>query len=170
MTRISSWWNHLQCRRCGHTFRRGDMVRVDQAARTVEHLVPGLRCGLPADAAGGVDEIAGFREGLMSTWPVPAGPRMRRLEPDDWRIPEGPGDLRDANVCLHCGHTFRPGEYVVVCPCQPEQPSTGGPPRAAACGRAVHRDPAAGLCCWESWQPDGVVTVCPVTQTRVDGA
>jgi len=27
----------------------------------------------------------------------------------------------------------------------------------------------AGLSCWESWRPDGRVTVCPVTQTAVGG-
>lgn len=173
LTRLSSWWNHLRCTSCGHTFRRGDRVLVDSRERTVAHLVSGLACGAQPDPgipAGPADEVAAFRDGLMSAWPVPAGTRLRTISADDWRIPKGPADVRDANVCLHCGHTFRAGECVVVCPCRPERlphDDEDGPPRPAVCGRAVHRDPAAGLPCWESWRPDGEVTVCPVTQTGV---
>jgi hypothetical protein len=171
VTLLSSWWNHLRCTGCGHTFRRGDRVRVSQRMRTVVHLVPGLDCGAPADnepAASASTDIAAFREGLLSAWPAPEGTRIMRLPAGDWRIPDGPDDVRDTNVCLHCGHTFRAGEYVVVCPCRPMLPlQPGGTTRPAACGRGVHRDPAIGLSCWESWRPDGTVTVCPVTQTKV---
>jgi hypothetical protein len=169
ITKLSSWWNHLHCRTCGHTFRRGDRVRVNMAERTVTHLVPGLACGEPAGDSAADAEVAAFRAGVLAAWPVPEGVRVRQLAADDWRIPAGPADLREANVCLHCGHTFRAGEYVVVCPCRPALPQAAdGEPRTASCGRAVHRDPAAGLSCWEQWRPDGVVTVCPVTQVRVD--
>lgn len=169
VTRLSSWWNHLRCRRCGHTFRRGDRVRVNDRERTVVHLAPDLDCGVPRPGSQDAeDEIAAFRDGLRSAWPATSGTRLRRLADDDWRIPKGPDDVRDANVCLHCGHTFRPGEYVIVCPCRPEQPAgLGGPRMAPGCGRAVHRDPAAGLSCWDSWRPDGTVSICPVTQTAV---
>jgi hypothetical protein len=161
VTRLSSWWNHLRCRSCGHTFRRGDPVRVRRRERSVVHLVPGLRCGTPAaDDQGAAAEVAAFRDGLLSAWPAPPGLRLRRLAADDWRLPDGPRDLRDTNVCLQCAHTFRPGESVIVCPC---------PLEPAGCGRAVHRDPAVGLSCWEAWRPDGSVTICPVTQTAVGG-
>jgi hypothetical protein len=167
VTRPSSWWNHLHCRRCGQTFRRGDRVRVNHSVRQVEHLAAGLDCGGPTAAPGETGDIVALRQGLLSTWPVPDGLRIRRLSADDWRLPRGPGDLRDANVCLHCGHTFRAGEYVIVCPCRPAGSAADGDPQAAGCGRAVHRDPAAGRSCWESWRPNGVVTICPVTQVRV---
>jgi hypothetical protein len=171
VTMLSSWWNHLRCTRCGHTFRRGDRVRVSQRTRTAEHLVAGLNCGQAADAeaaASAGTDVAAFREGLLAAWPAPEGTRIMRLPAGDWRIPSGPADVRDSNACLQCGHTFRAGEYVVVCPCRPTLPLLpGGTPRPAGCGRAVHRDPAIGLSCWESWRPDGSVAVCPVTQTMV---
>jgi hypothetical protein len=171
VTKLSSPWNHLRCDRCSHTFRRGDRVRVNRRERTVLHLVPGLGCAAPAGTDAAEEEFAAFRAGLLSAWPAPVGTRVQQLAAGDWRIPHGPGDVRDAHLCLHCGHTFRAGEYVVVCPCRPELPLTpGGPPQRAACGRAVHRDPAIGLPCWESWRPDGRVIVCPVTQIRVDQA
>jgi hypothetical protein len=170
VTRPSSDWNHRRCHRCGQTFRRGDRVRVSDRGRTVVHLAPGLGCAGPADADSAREEVGAFRAGLLAEWPAGAGLRLRQLDATDWRIPRGPGDLRDSHVCLQCGHTFRPGEYVVVCPCRPTQPpNPDGSPREAACGRAVHRDPAAGLSCWESWRPDGQVKVCPVTQVNVGG-
>jgi hypothetical protein len=171
VTRPSSWWNHLRCRRCGQTFRRGDRVKVSHQERTVVHLAPGLRCAGPADDGAAQEEAAAFRSGLLAEWPADPALRLRQLAATDWRIPHGPDDLRDSNVCIQCGHTFRPGEYAVICPCRPTfPPHQDGSPREAACGRAIHRDPAAGLSCWESWHPDGAVPVCPVTQVNVGEA
>jgi hypothetical protein len=157
-TSPTSWWNHGFCGTCGHSFRRGDRVLVDQRARTVKHLVPNLTCGTvpgdpePADG----DELAEFASGLLSTWP--AGVPVIRLTATDPRIPRGPRVTKPP-VCLYCGHSFRPGEYVVVCPCSRDDP---------VCGTAIHRDPAIGLICWEQWRPSGGVTICPVTRARVD--
>jgi hypothetical protein len=164
VTRSSSWWNHRRCKTCGHTFRRGDRALVDPIARTAEPLVPGLRCGTgpwPAaaqDAAAAGDDRAEFAAGLLETW-RPAVP-VTLIMPGDFRIPR-PGALMPAPTCLYCGHTFRAGEYVVVCPCK----VTGG--EAPACDLAVHRDPAAGLPCWEIWQPGGVLSVCPLTTAKL---
>lgn len=160
VTRSSSWWNHTRCATCGHTFRRGDRALVDAAARTVTHLVPGLGCGSGSETAdaqrtGDLSDRDEFAEGLLSTWP-PTVP-VTRLGRRDWRIPR-PGSPRQPPTCLYCGHTFRPGEYVVVCPCQPGSPS---------CAAAVHRDPAAGLPCWDRWQPTGKLAVCPITMARL---
>jgi hypothetical protein len=160
ITRSSSWWNKQRCKTCGHTFRRGDRVLVDSVARTAQHLVPGLHCGTdPGDpgttTANGADDRDAFADGLLSTWP--ANVPISRLAPTDWRIPRG-GGQQAAPACLYCGHTFRPGEYVVICPCQPSK---------QACGTAVHRDPAAGLPCWDRWQPTGKLTVCPTTTARL---
>jgi hypothetical protein len=170
ITRSSSWWNFRRCKICGHTFRRGDRVLVDTVGRTAQHLVPGLSCGTDPDAVPGGDGtsvahpgLAGrdrddFALGLLETWP-PAVPVIR-IGASDWRLPR-PGGGRQAPTCLYCGHTFRPGEYVVVCPCRTP---LGEKP---ACGAAVHRDPAAGMPCWENWQPGGALTVCPTTSARL---
>ncbi|MBO0819815.1 MAG: hypothetical protein J2P26_03075 [Nocardiopsaceae bacterium] len=172
VTRSSSWWNRTLCKTCGHTFRRGDRALVDSAARTVVHLVPGLACGTgldrgtgpsgtdpagptaaaPPGATGDRDE---FTEGLLATWP--ANVALARIAAGDWRVPR-PGGRKTVPACLYCGHTFRPGEYVVICPCQPGQP---------ACETAVHRDPAAGLPCWDRWRPAGKLSVCPTTTARL---
>jgi hypothetical protein len=158
-TRSSSWWNYRRCKTCGHTFRRGDRVLVDAVKRTVRHLAPGLGCGAdpgPVAVTGGDRDE--FAAGLLETWPstVP----LTRIEADDWRLPR-PGDRWQAPTCLYCAHTFRAGEYVVVCPCQSDQ---GKPP---ACRTAVHRDPAAGLPCWDNWQPGGRLTICPTTTVKL---
>lgn len=155
ITRSWSWWSGTACRTCGHTFRRGDRVLVANSRHTVQHLVPGVRCGTDPEPGADTgtserDELAG---GLLATWPVSAP--VTRLAPDDWRIPRSvsPAGFRPP-VCLYCGHTFRAGEYVVICPCTPYRP---------ACGAAVHRDPAAGLPCWDRWHPEGELLVCPIT-------
>jgi hypothetical protein len=167
-TRSSSWWNFRRCKTCGHTFRRGDRVLVDPVRRIAQHLVPGLACGTDPDADLAVGEPAAtravgrdrddFAAGLLKTWPsaVP----VSRIGASDWRLPR-PDRGRQAPACLYCGHTFRPGEYVVVCPCRT---AIGEKP---ACATAVHRDPAAGLPCWDTWQPGGTLTVCPTTRAHL---
>jgi hypothetical protein len=158
-TRPSSWWNFRRCQTCGHTFRRGDLVLVDAVARTVQHLAPALDCGTsPGTATGTGRDRDEFAAGLLETWP-PTVP-VTRIEAGDWRVPRR-GGARHAPACLYCGHTFRVGEYVVICPCQSDQ----GKP--AACGTAVHRDPAVGLPCWDNWQPGGQLSVCPVTTVKL---
>jgi hypothetical protein len=163
-TRSSSWWNHRRCGVCGHTFRRGDRVLVDAAERTVRHHVPGLACyaepgsiGVAVDPVMAAEDKSELTAGLLRTWP--AGIGLSRIDEGDWRLPL-PGK-KSVPKCLFCGHTFRLGEYVVVCPCRT---ALG---ESAACGAAVHRDPAAGLPCWENWRPDGTLTVCPTTTARL---
>ncbi|WP_261567253.1 hypothetical protein [Frankia gtarii] len=82
------------------------------------------------------------------------------LAGSDWQV-DGPVVTASASWwnhlrCETCGHTFRAGEHVVVCPCG-RHPTT--------CIAAVHRDPAAGVTCWDGWRPDGVLTRCPVSLT-----
>lgn len=159
ITRSWSWWNGTYCRTCGHTFRRGDRVLVTSPTRAVQHLVPGLECGTDPEPSPdpGTAERNDLAAGLLACWPTSAP--ESQLAPDDWRIPR-PGTRADRRppVCLYCGHTFRAGEYVVICPCTPERP---------ACGAAVHRDPAAGLPCWDRWHPEGDLLVCPITLARL---
>lgn len=162
-TTLASWWNHLQCETCGHTFRRGDRVRLDATTSAVSHLDPALECGAPplADSREAQDprsgaDLAEFADGIDATWPPAGGTPVIQLSPGDWRTSRPRPPLPRAR-CLYCGHTFRNDEHVIICPCSPAEP---------ACGAAVHRDPAAGLVCWESWQPTGEVRMCPVTSTR----
>jgi hypothetical protein len=175
VTSPSSRWNHRRCRTCGQTFRRGDQVLLSEHGRVVQHADPWLRCappqatagpsagGGPAEAGGGPaeagsgDDASAFAAGLVRAFPVAGGIRALRLAGDDWRVARPRSAT--APTCLYCGHTFRAGEHIVVCPCRPLD---------AHCGAAVHRDPAAGLNCWEAWRPDSELTVCPVTLRRVD--
>ncbi|WP_250287140.1 hypothetical protein [Frankia sp. CiP1_Cm_nod2] len=209
VTHSESWWTHLRCARCRHTFRRGDRVRLraDAAigdATAVVHLDPALRCadGTPdarhpasggasardtsRDAAkgaregtgnagkdtangstangssangasGDAEELAAFAAGLLVAWPPAGDVPVVRLAAHAPQVAR-PGPGLDAAGCLVCGHTFRPGEQVVVCPCGMYR---------EVCVAAVHRDPVAGLTCWDDWRPDGGLTHCPVTLNRV---
>jgi hypothetical protein len=155
-TTKDSWWNHLICSTCGHTFRRGDQVRHVPGSAGVVHLNPALGCAVsgPAEAlALGSDDLAQFADGLAKTWPPAGKVPVTRLAEGDWRSARPRPPLERAR-CLYCAHTFRNSEHVVICPCSPRDPK---------CGAAVHRDAAAGLVCWESWQPDGQVRQCPVS-------
>lgn len=158
VTSPSSSWNHQLCTTCGHSFRRGDEVRIirDPEYRVV-HSAPALRCDPDVEPDGEPAEPSQeFAAGLLRTWPVAEHVPVTQLKTDDWRVAR-PG-LSRPPTCLYCAHTFRPGEHVVVCPCGPG---------ASRCGAAVHRDPAAGLSCWEAWRPDSALKICPVTLERV---
>ncbi len=173
VTHSESWWTHLRCTRCRHTFRRGDRVRLRGDAATgdaasVVHLGPALRCAdevagtrhpsSGGDAAGDAEELAAFAAGLLAAWPPVGDAPVVRLAVHASQVAR-PDMGPDAPACLVCGHTFRPGEHVVVCPCGVHR---------AVCVAAVHRDPVAGLTCWDDWRPDGELTHCPVTLNRVD--
>ncbi|WP_239382647.1 hypothetical protein [Frankia sp. CIT1] len=182
VTHSESWWTHLRCTRCGHTFRRGDRVRLRGDATTgdpgsVVHLDPALGCAdeavatrqhpapsgdTAADAvtntAEDAAELAAFAAGLLDAWPPAGDAPVVRLAPHAFQVAR-PDMGPDAPKCLVCAHTFRPGEQVVVCPCGLHR---------GVCVAAVHRDPVAGLTCWDDWQPDGTLTHCPVTLNRVD--
>jgi hypothetical protein len=163
VTQKSSSWAYQFCTTCGHTFRRGDRV-LRGADGSVRHLDARLRCAVTDESvtATATDEARAFAEGLLAAWPPAAHVEVVTLAAGDWRIARA-GRALSAPVCVQCAHTFRPGEMVVVCPCQPA-PAPG----SVRCGKAIHRDPAAGLPCWESWKPSGDVRVCPVSHTRVD--
>jgi hypothetical protein len=158
-TSQTSPWLSDVCDTCGQTFRRGDPVRHDPASGKVIHTEPRLNCGTAItgdrDRQGGGDNEQ-FMAGLLQAWPPAAGIQVTMLDADDWRVAR-PG--RQSPRCLYCGHTFRAGEAVVICPCRPSDPH---------CGAAIHRDPVAGLTCWESWRPDSTLSICPVTLTRVE--
>jgi hypothetical protein len=158
-TRMSSpWANSDPCTTCGQTFRVGDRVVVDE--RGVRHLDPRLGCAVERRSAAADAERREFSAGLRDAWPA-AGVDLVELTEDDWQVAR-PGPARKQR-CIQCGETFRAGEIVVICPCHPR----GDRDDPRRCGQAIHRDPAAGLPCWEEWCPSGVVTLCPVNHTPV---
>jgi hypothetical protein len=160
-TSAASRWAHRPCTGCGHRFRRGDrVIRTDDGE--IRHLDPRLGCAEDQDEAtadaGDIAAAAAFAEALTNAWhpgidvvTLPTG------HPLVARLGLGGGDQPR---CLQCAATFRPGETVVVCPCRM---GVDGRP----CEEAVHRDPAAGLPCWEKLYPDGIVDVCPWRMERV---
>ncbi|MBY8847833.1 hypothetical protein K7G98_03660 [Saccharothrix sp. MB29] len=155
ITSLTSWWHTRWCQVCGHTFRRGDRVLV--ADSRVRHLDPTLDCAESGGGRADEAEVVRFTEGLLATWPVVGDVPLTRTDDVPGLLAPPLGGLRRA-ACLFCAHTFRPGEFVVMCPCTPA---------ARVCARAVHRDPARGLPCWESWRPGSTLKVCPVTLTRL---
>ncbi|GAA1392559.1 hypothetical protein GCM10009639_24420 [Kitasatospora putterlickiae] len=162
LTHVSSPWNHRLCGTCGHSFRRGDRVRLGSGAADVVHLDRGPGCGAAGGpgpgAAADPDAVAEFGAGLLEAWPPLDGVPVEAVAPGDPRIADRSRHGARPPKCLYCGHTFRPHEWVVRCPCRPDRP---------VCRASVHRDPASGLVCWESWKPGGRVEVCPVTLTPV---
>src|SRR5262249_19722916 len=155
-----------RCATCNQTFRRGDRVRADPD-RGVQHLDPGLHCA--SDIPGPGDEMAGatdvantatssanpapagqdihqFTAGLLAAWPPPNGAPVVTLTERYWQVTR-PNSGPASPACPGCGHTFRAGDAVIICPCA-ESPDDE---RYASCQLAVHRDPAAGLACWDDW-------------------
>ncbi|MFI0980889.1 hypothetical protein ACH4SP_28260 [Streptomyces sp. NPDC021093] len=164
VTHISSPWNHRLCTTCRHSFRRGDPVHLGD---DVAHLDPALECAgstsadptsTSAAAPTGSSESAAFAAGVLATWPPVDGVPVVPLGTGDWQVADPVVHGARPPRCLYCAHTFRTGEHVVLCPCAPDRP---------VCGAAVHRDPAAGLVCWESWRPEGRLAVCPVKLVAV---
>jgi len=159
VTHSSSTWYHRICTTCGNSFRRGDAVIRNAATGQLRHLDPALRCAvLDGDPELRADpDSAAFSAGLLAEFPAHGGVPVTRLAPDAWQVAR-PGDIRPP-VCQGCGHTFRGRESVVICPCHPFEPGE--------CRAAIHRDPGAGLLCWEQTAPAGRVEVCPWRLVRL---
>jgi hypothetical protein len=161
ITATSRWLNR-RCGRCNHTFRRGDPVRVDPGSGDVRHLDPATHCGSDADDVAASPAAEAFIAGLLQAWPAAGEVPVFRLAEGDLQVATpGAGPL--AMTCLVCGHTFRPGDYVVVCPCAQDVDD----PRRAFCSVSVHRDPARGLNCWDDWLPAGRPRRCPRTVEKL---
>lgn len=169
-TMASSRWLGIRCVKCHHTFRRGDVVLAGADVASIRHLDPRLRCGPDEPAAGGdpasAEEQAGgaedFVRGLLGEWPPITRVPVYRLTHDDWQV-TGPRSGPDSPTCRGCGHTFRAGDYVIICPCA----GADDDPRRGYCQIAVHRDPARGLSCWDDWAPSGRLLRCPRTLNKV---
>lgn len=153
VTTRDSLWFYRHCPICAHSFRDGDQVRIT-ADGEVRHHSALLPCSgeTVADTARPA-ELAAFFAGLDATWPPPAGLTLHRLETGHPLLAEPQGRLT-RHACAVCGHTLRPHDQVVVCPCRPEQPM---------CRIAIHRDPMHGLNCWDAWCPEGRPHHCLAT-------
>src|SRR5690348_12051457 len=77
----TSWWHHRECRTCGHTFRRGDRVRV--SGHRVWHLDPALGCAEAGDLRPRSAVEAEFSDHLLAAWPPGGGVTVTRLDPGD---------------------------------------------------------------------------------------
>ncbi len=157
-TTLQSPWLHLRCRVCGHTFRPGDPVEVDSGGEAV-HAGAALPCAGGDVAAEANPEAAAFFDGLDETWPPPENLPVVRLEAGHYLVAPPLAGFR-RRTCAVCGHTFRPLDHVVQCPCFPEAPR---------CGVAIHRDPVHGLHCYDDWNPGAHQLHCPATSRKLDG-
>jgi hypothetical protein len=174
-----SRWLGIRCSTCNQTFRPGDRVRL-RPDGTVGHLDPAL----DPSPAGSADEerpppgdgeampaaaqeranSGGFSDGLLEAWPPPGRVPVFQLGPAHGQVTT-PRSGPASPTCPGCGHTFRTGDMVIICPCA----GPDGDPRRAYCQITVHRDPARGLSCWDEWAPDGRLKRCPRTFEQVTG-
>ncbi len=152
-TTLRSRWLHRPCPTCQHTFRPGDAVVLHPTGQVV-HDMPQLGCphDAPASAASTTDHNALFA-GLTQAWPLPDDLPVLHLTPAHWLVaPPRAGFSR--HTCRICGHSLRPGDRVVLCPCNPSAPR---------CRVAVHRDIVQQLHCWDQWQRGDASPPCLAT-------
>ena len=161
-TTLRSRWLHRLCLVCGHTFRPGDVILLLPGGKVV-HDMPGLRCdGLVteghmdgsqprAGTEGGLlpldttEANQAFFAGLAAAWPMPDDVPVLRLEGDHPLLAPPRGGIQRRS-CRICGHTFRPMDHVVLCPCSVAAKGT-----RKSCRVAVHRDLLRQLHCWDEW-------------------
>lgn len=154
VTGVRSRWVSRRCPVCGHSFRLGDEVILYPDGGVV-HDTPGLRCASEAgQQAAGSTPTSGtytdFFAGLNQACPLPASvPVVQLVAEHPLLVPPQRGHARRA--CRVCGHTFRPFDHVVICPCFPNAPR---------CAAVVHRDPWRQLYCWDEWQRAGNTKTC----------
>lgn len=152
-TTLRSCWLHRPCPTCKHTFRPGDDVLV-LADGQVMHDMPNRHCdNADLDPAAGAASRSAFFAGIEQAWPIADDIPVVYLENDHWLVaPPRAGFSRHA--CRICGHSFRPGDRVVICPCDPATPR---------CRVAVHRDIVQQLHCWEQWKRGDASQQCLAT-------
>jgi len=156
-TTSRSPWLGKPCARCGHTFRRGD--RVEPGTETTDEVRHGEVCPdeETAPSSASSREREAFYVGVASAHPPPPGLPLVRLLPGDPRL-GSPGPAGRRASCVICGHTLRPFDEVVVCPCCPEAP---------LCRGAVHRDAIRTMYCYDEWQKSKIGGHCPVTSRKL---
>ena len=153
-TEKQSRWLSQRCSVCLHTFRLGDvvMIDVDGSVRHDMDLLPCARVQATDQPVPASDQVESFFAGIDSVWPTP--PEVIHLAPTHILVARPKGAFR-RRKCVVCGHTLRPHDSVLICPCDPARPR---------CQAAVHRDVLHGLPCWEAWNPAANdQTYCPIT-------
>lgn len=158
----SAWLYGPPCAECGHTFREDDPVWIELAddgrIGTVVHHSEALPCRDGAATGEHINPEAAreFLNGLRAG--IGTGTHVRRLLPGHSLLadPVRTGQRREA--CMVCGHSLRPYESVVICPCDPD---------ARRCRLAVHQDPVRGLPCYDEYYPDGKVKHCPMNHRKL---
>lgn len=144
LTTLRSRWLHRRCTVCGHSFRLGDEVTLTPSGGVV-HDMPRLRCAEGATTApDDVAERQAFFQGLDAAWA--SSTCIERLE-DGHYLLAPPQTGRARSTCRVCGHTFRPGDHVVICPCSPSFD-----PAQRKCIAAVHQDTLNQLHCLAEWE------------------
>lgn len=150
-TSLRSTWLHELCPVCSHTFRVRDRVEASADSK-IRHATGTAFCGPEAGMQPEFSpEALAFFDGLEAAWP-PKAPLVRL----DARHPlvAAPRRGMRRNACFFCGHTLRPGDIVVVCPCSPEE---------RLCSAAMHQDILHSLYCYSEWNPGEIRDFCPVT-------
>lgn len=158
-TNLRSPWLQRRCSRCSHTFRLKDVVEAHPSGEFV-HAPGTLICaelGAPAPLADSFREA--FQAGILRGCPPEVNLPVVSLGPDH-QLLAPPTTAFRRRACSICGHTFRPGDQVVVCPCNPLEPVGG-------CAAAVHRDPVRQLFCWDEWHRSSIGGYCPVTSRKL---
>jgi len=154
VTTLRSPWLGRACARCAHTFRRGDRV-LPSADGEASHA--GAGAGGCPDEQSAIEEAsperAAFYAGVAAAYPPPPGLPLERIRPR----PPSPGPPARP-TCAVCGHSLRPFDEVVVCPCQPDAP---------LCKAAVHRDAIRALYCWDEWSKSALARYCPATSRKL---
>ncbi len=167
-TTLASAWLRRLCPRCGHSFRLDDRIARDQGR--IVHAAGTDICNMSASSTterpnAGHDPRdprrqdaarleQQFNAGLRRAHQLgPGGPLVTTLLPGH-RLLAPPRQGFGRKRCAVCGHTLRPYDDVVICPCQPHDP---------ICQAAVHCDRVHQMPCLDDWADRAGGTACPVT-------
>jgi len=155
-TTLDSAWLHQRCPLCSHTFRIGDRVVSERVPGKITHTGAGSRCDIAGNDTRQVESLREFFRGLVDRVPAAERAIVRYLLPgDELLAPPIHGFTR--SQCAVCGHTLRPFDSVVICPCSPDQ---------QRCRTAIHHDPSRGIQCWLDWKSEITQDYCPTTSRR----
>ncbi|MET9732500.1 hypothetical protein ABZZ79_18185 [Streptomyces sp. NPDC006458] len=154
------------CPVCHHSFRLGEQIslhRTDSGPGVVlKHHSRRLDCLNPSAAEDASAAAELFHQGLDSANPPPpelCTVRLHREHPLLRLVPGPGGGEPTRHRCWVCGHTFRPGEMVIHCTCNPDTPT---------CACAVHRDPDHGLVCYDDWKAQHPQVPCLMLNSHRD--
>lgn len=166
VTERQSYWLKDICPRSRHSFRIGDRVEIDNNGdvqhddETFQRLVGG---GDDAkdDAAASDGAVIDFLKGAYSLTPPDEQPYLKLLLPGDPLVAMPEARFK-RHVCAVCNHTLRPGETVLICPCDAINKTKG-----RKCMIAMHHDVANGLYCFGEWSSYQKELFCPAFLKKI---